>query len=283
MTPSQLIAQARDLKPVPLTVVRLIGLLEQPDAANEDIVQLLRVDAVLTAKLLRMCNSSFFGFEQPVASVEEAVLMLGYQQILHIVFSLAFGGQLRAPLAGYGAERDELWKHSLVTALAAESLAQSPIPMDVLPPVAFTTGLLHDIGKLVLNQALTPAGLEEIRGLIARAHYSRLEAERDVLGADHAEVGACLLQMWRLPEDIVEAVAHHHAPEVQPRLRLSAVTHVADCLANMVGATLGWESFAVCVDEGALAALDITPVGLEGLMIRVHDSTQQMELLTQAA
>lgn len=279
MTANELIAKVKNLAPVSHSALNLVGLLDQPSIGNEDIVQVLKFDNVLTAKLLRACNSPFFGLEEPVSSVEQAVLILGHQQILHIALSIAFSSSMAAPLPGYAAEAKELWQHSLVTALSAENIARHNHSIAADPAVAFTAGLLHDIGKVVLNHVLTPDYQAAIRARLSENDLSRTEAEKEIIGADHAEVGKCLLQSWRLPENILEAVEHHHNPVSQPQPRLSSLVHAANCLAHLIGSNLGWEAFAVRADAGAIAALGIDQEKLDDLIITAHDSMSQVENL----
>jgi putative nucleotidyltransferase with HDIG domain len=277
MTPNEVIAKVKNLPAVSQAALKLVTLLDQPAVSNEDVVTVLKYDDVLTAKLLRACNSPYFGFDEQVSSVEQAVMILGHQQILHMVLSLAFGGAMSTRLPGYAIEAKELWFHSLSTAVAAEHLARSGLPMEVEPPVAFTAGLLHDIGKLALHQVLDTGTQTAIRDCIIQQRLPRNVAEREILGTDHCEVGARLLETWRLPVEIVEAVAHHHSPVGTPQPKLSAVIHVSNCLVHLIGSTLGWECYAVIADAGANEALGITPEKLECLMISVHDSAQQVE------
>jgi putative nucleotidyltransferase with HDIG domain len=277
MTPNEIIAKVKNLPTVSQAALRLVGLLDQPAISNDDVVVVLKYDNVLTAKLLRACNSPYFGFDEQISSVEQAVLILGHQQILHMVLSLAFGGVMSTSLPGYAIEAKELWSHSLTTAVAAEQLVKSGLPIETEPPVAFTAGLLHDIGKLALNQVLDVGAQLAIRERIAQSHVPRNVAEREILGTDHAEVGARLLETWRLPDEIVEAVANHHQPVTAPEPKLSAIIHVSDCLVHQIGSNLGWDSYAIIADARANEALGITPDKLEGLMISVHDSAAQVE------
>jgi putative nucleotidyltransferase with HDIG domain len=283
MTPNKIIAKVRNLPAVSQAALKLVCLLDQPAVSNEDIVTVLKYDDVLTAKLLRACNSPYFGFEEKISSVEEAVLMLGHQQILHMVLSLAFGGAMSATLPGYAIEARELWFHSVATAVAAERLVKTDLPMEARPPVAFTAGLLHDIGKLVLNQILDAGAQSAIRSRIVQNQLSRNAAEKEIVGADHAEVGACLLAAWRLPDEIVEAVAHHHRPVTTPVPKLSAVIHVADGLVHLTGSDLGWDGYVGLVDAQASQALGITPEKFEGLELEIRDSASQVEKFMQLA
>jgi len=277
MTPNEVIAKVKNLPAVSQAALKLVTLLERRSVCNQDIVLVLKYDNVLTAKLLRACNSPHFGFEEKISSVEQAVLILGHQQILHMVLSLAFGDAMSATLPGYAIEARELWFHSLTAAVAAEQLVKCGHPVETDLPVAFTAGLLHDLGKLALNQVIDAGAHSAIRERIIQKHLPRNAAEREVLGTDHAEVGACLLEAWNLPDEIVEAVANHHCPVTTPEPKLSAIIHVSDCLVHLIGSSLGWESYAVLADARANQALGITPVKLDGIMIEVHDSARQVE------
>jgi len=277
MTAHELVAKVKNLPPVSYAALKLVNLLDQPSVSNDEVVQVLKCDNVLTAKLLRACNSPYFGLEEPVTSVDQAVFLLGHQQILHIVLTLAFGSAMVVPLPGYAVEANELWRHSLITATAAETISAEIPDLNVEPAVAFTVGLLHDIGKLVLGQALTPDFQNDIRQRIEQQHSSRSEAEKAVLGTDHSEVGACLLQEWHLPEEIVEAVANHHNPVLEPRPRLSVTTHLANCMSHLAGSAPGWDGYAVRVDERVTAAFDITGDKLETMVIAVRESFDRVD------
>jgi putative nucleotidyltransferase with HDIG domain len=277
MTAQEIINKVKNLPPISQAALKLVNLLEQASISNDEIVHVIKCDNVLTAKLLRACNSPYFGLDEPVASVDQAVLMLGHQQILHIVLTLAFGSAMVVPLPGYAVEANELWRHSLITATAAEIVAANAYDMNVETPVAFTVGLLHDIGKLVMSQALTPEVQAEIRQLVEQQGCSRPEAETKILGTDHGEIGACLLRSWNLPEEILEAVANHHKPVCKPRPQLSVITHVANCLAHLVGSAPGWDGFATRVDPQASEVLNLDEARLEGMVANVREAFERVD------
>lgn len=277
MTAQELVAKVKGLPPVSHAALELVNLLEQPTIGNEAVVQVIKYDNVLTAKLLRACNSPYFGLEEPVLSVDHAVLLLGHREILHIVLTLAFGSTMVTPLPGYAVEASELWRHSLITATASEMIATELPELNLDPSVAFTVGLLHDIGKLIIGQVLVGKLQADIRRQVEQEHVSRAEAEKTVLGTDHSEVGGCLLQGWCLPEEIVEAVANHHHPVLEPRLRFSVATHLADCVAHLVGSAPGWDGYAVRMDNRVAAACDISSDRLQGMVITVRESFNRVD------
>ena len=275
MTAHEMVAKVRNLPPVSHAALKLVTLLDQPETGNDDVVDVLKNDSVLTAKLLRACNSPAVGLAEPVTSVDQAVLLLGHNSILQMVTALAFGGAMSVQLPGYAIEADELWRHSLVAASAGELLVKEGVSI-CAPSVAFTVGLLHDLGKLVMTQFLTEESQKAIRGRIAEG-LAGPDAEREILGTDHAEVGSCLLYLWRLPEEIVEAVANHHRPFFEPELKLSAVAHTANCLAHLAGAAPGWEAYAFRGDERVIKLLNIDFEKLEHLLIAIRDSSERTD------
>jgi len=279
MTAYELVAKVKNLPPISQAALQLVNLLDEPAVSNEDVVQVLKYDNVLTAKLLRACNSPYFGLEDPVSSVDQAVLILGHHQILHIVLTLAFGGAMAVPLTGYAVESNELWRHSLTAATAAEHMANNGIDMNADPHVAFTVGLLHDIGKLVLGQVLTPEHQTNIRALVEDRRNSRWEAEKVVLGTDHAEVGGALLRAWNLPEEIIEGVTNHHSPVVDPDPKLSSVSHLANYIAHRLGSAPGLEAYAALVDIRVAEAFSLTPARIESITEGAKSSCDKVDQL----
>lgn len=276
MTADHLIEQVGELPPVSEAALKLLKLLGSPDHDLSEVVRAVQYDAILTAKVLRACNSAYRGVREPIASIEQAALHIGQQEILHLVLALNVGGTLNRSLGGYAVGESELWKHALTTALAAEHLAQQGTGHQFEAPVAYTAGLLHDIGKVVMNRVLTPEAQAAVRAQIKDSGSSRTEAERNVIGTDHAEVGALLLTRWKLPDAIVEAVANHHAPPIIQPAPLSAVIHIANCVAHTVGSAPGWDGYAMRVDEHVASNLGLDAGGLEQVMIAVHLSLNQV-------
>ena len=279
MTAREIIAKVKDLPVVSETSRKLTALLNNPHLHSEDLVATLRCDAVLTAKLLRTCNSARLGLREPVSSVDQAVMLLGHNTIFRMVCALGYASVLGAPMPGYAVEAKGLWSHSLATAYLSESLAANEFDGQFEPAMAFTAGLLHDIGKLVLTQTLTPEVQTVIRAQIAGG-ASRPEAEKAVLGADHSEVGACLLQNWRLPARIIEAVANHHNPVTTPQLQLSGLVYLSNNVVHLLGSAPGWDGFAVRVDQQA-RLFDLAEHQLERIMLRAHESIRQVDQLME--
>jgi putative nucleotidyltransferase with HDIG domain len=273
MTAREITGKVNDLPVISETARKLVALLNEPQTHRDELIRTIRCDNVLTAKLLRVCNSAHSGLDSPVASIDQAVLLLGDNTIFRMVCAIGFGGALGFALPGHAVEANGLWDHSLSTGLGAECLTGLEPYRNFQPSMAFTAGLLHDIGKLVLNQILTPKWRAEIRTRISEDAFTRVQAEKAVLGADHAEIGACLLQDWGLPAILIEAVANHHAPVVHPVTQLSAVVYMANNAAHLSGPSLGGSDLCAMRPGPSLAVLlGLDQERVEQMVASIHEA-----------
>jgi putative nucleotidyltransferase with HDIG domain len=217
------------LPTLPLVASRLLEAIADPDTYSEEIARIVALDPALTARTLRLANSDFYGFPRKVGSVELAVVVLGGPTVRDLVLSAAVFQTLGAS----GSELGALWDHSMATGVAARALADCAGYR--LAGEAYAAGVLHDVGKVVLRQSF-PDRFEGVLALARAQRISIAEAERGVLGSDHAEVGGWLAERWGLPADLVEAIAFHHRPDqavVNPEL--TNMTHLANALAERMG------------------------------------------------
>jgi putative nucleotidyltransferase with HDIG domain len=218
------------LPSVPSTYTNLVSAADRPETAISDLVGIVEADPAICAKLLQLVNSAYFAPSHPIVSVSQAVSHLGVEALR----ALTLTAGVFATMEGTGADRSELEKiqrHSFMTARLAGSLAEDGPERDE----AFTAGLVHDVGMLVVSMA-HPGALVEME---REAHASGRpfhEVENDRLGVTHAEVGAYLLGVWGLPWSMVETVAYHHHPSSigsEPR-RILAFVHAADTLGDAI-------------------------------------------------
>lgn len=272
----QFLDSLKYLPPAPTVLPELLRRLTKPDLDTSEIVTLLTFDPGLTATILRVANSAFFAGAEPASTLVEAVTRLGYHQVLLLVATICGATTLSQPKSSYGLDAGELWRHSVATALAAETLAQTA-GQDI--NVAFTAGLLHDLGKIVLAEALAD---KPPRLLTPSDHQgrSRLECERAVVGLDHAEVGGGLLVRWHFAEELAAAVTHHHTPTAAgPHGPLAACVHLGDLIAHSLGLCAGPQALAVRAQPEALDVLGLSPARWPHCLLRGWDRFQQMRSL----
>lgn len=280
MTAREIIARAPRVPMPSGPVLRVLRLLGQPDVDAAEVTVLVQQDAVLTGKLLAYCNAATTGLPTRVGTVDEAVFYLGHGEVQRLVISLGLGKSVRPKLGGYLMPEGSLWQHTLFTAhLTSHVLARSQATCTE-PGVAYTAGLLHDFGKIIFSHTLDEATRDAVRAEVQLRQQPLVMAEHTVIGTDHAEVGAQLLQDWALPDLIVEAVAHHHRPNTGGRANLAAVVHVADLLAHEAGSAPGFDGLAVQLDTAALDALALTPDTMTELLMDASEVAEEVEKLT---
>ncbi|MBI5548823.1 MAG: HDOD domain-containing protein [Deltaproteobacteria bacterium] len=206
-----LLQKAQDLEPLPASATRLASLVCRTNVEMSDIVQVVALDQALTARLLRVANSAASAARMPVRTVRDAVVRLGNATVLAVAVAGASRRNLKLAVPEYGLSEDQLWRHSVAAALASECLL--PECHVVIPAETFTAALLHDFGKLVLARFLTPQLLSQLGRARVERGLPLQDAERDVLGIDHARLGGLIAQRWGLPERIGRGIQHHHIPD----------------------------------------------------------------------
>ena len=232
---AELVSGMSSLPSLPTLYVELVEYLQSPEASIQAVGKIIARDVGMTAKILQLVNSAFFGLSRQVGSPVQAVSLLGLDTIKALVLSVqAFCQFDEAVLPGF--DQENLWRHSMIVGTLSKRIAEMEDKTQSLPDDALMAGLLHDAGKLVLASQV-PDMYEEVLELVQQEGMSFAEAEREMFGATHAEVGAYLLGIWGLQDAIVEALAFHHCPAkcpVRSFAPLSAV-HVADFLDNEAG------------------------------------------------
>ena len=226
----QYIESVTQLPPAPTLLVELLGLFKDPDRDVDRVVELVSLDPSITAEVLRRCNSAFLRGSEPVNDMFEAVSRLGFYEVYTVVAAM-FGASTRAiPGAAGAIDVGTLWRHSVATAVAASVVAEEA---GESTGAAFTSGLLHDIGKLVFA-SVERAGYGQLLNSSASEH-SLIITERSAYGTDHAEIGGRLLSRWNLPPDVCSAIQFHHTPTADaadPFQRSAAAVCLGDWIAH---------------------------------------------------
>ena len=225
-----LLSTVRELPALPAVLLELIELLRRDDVSADQLASRISHDQALAAKTLRLANSSFYGVPRQVKSVSDAIAVLGLRTLRTVVTTAVFTGSFK-PAPGNTFNFNAFWRHSIGTAVCAKLLAEAT-RLDA--EAAFTLGLLHDIGRLVLASCFAQAHAQMLDH--RQAHDTTvLESERAVLGIDHAEVGALMAEHWRFSPDLIMAIRHHHgpaAPATSTQPGLAELVHVADNIAH---------------------------------------------------
>ncbi len=258
---------------IPGSAVRLLELVDQADAPIDEIEEVLRLDPGLTANVLKLTNSAFFGLPAKVGSVKRAVMLLGLNKLKQLIMASCVNAVMDKDIPGYDLPAGELWRHSIAVSVAAEGLVRE-LNLDSGDDI-FTAALLHDVGKLVLGQFIDEdyAALEAAAGNSVSFEI----AEKEVLGTDHAEVGARILEHWALPDALVHAVRWHHNPENAEEVHPSTdIVHVANMLCLMLGIGVGREGLQYQPSPVVTRRLGLKPFHLEKLASQTIQTMGEM-------
>ena len=257
MTEKQtILAAIKNVPSLPSVVIKLRKYLNDPDVSFDELAKVIQVDPGLTANILQLANSAYFGWTRTIKTVQEAITRLGTNRVFQMVLCMSVAPMVRKPIRGYDTDAEGLWEHSIAVAICAEQLALTLNLKDM--DAAFTAGLLHDMGKVVMG-TFVEVDDEPIKEIMQSDGLSFNEAEQMVMGIDHAEVAGELLKVWNLPNDVVEAARWHHCPSQASaeHQQLVDLVHLADVLCINVGWGMGSDGLKYKLDEKASQRLGV--------------------------
>ncbi|HEX7652830.1 MAG TPA: HDOD domain-containing protein [Verrucomicrobiae bacterium] len=224
----KLLREVKDLPPAPQVLPKVLQALEDEQTTLEEVGELIALEPVLTARLLHYCNSAYFRGAEPVSNVPEAIGRVGFQTIFAIV-AAASGKTLFKMAPDSGVDVAVLWKHSIVTAFSCKFIAED---LELDANTLFTAGLLHDLGRVALAKSKGSAYGKLLND--ETSLETAVQREKAAYGFHHADVGACLLENWRLPGSLVQSVRYHHQPAAAgPHKKLAASVCAGNALAHL--------------------------------------------------
>lgn len=276
----QILAQIKDLPPMPGIVQRLLGLLSDPQVSAASLIETVQLDQALTANILRVCNSAYFGTRGRITSLRQALAMLGNHHLLNIVVSQSSAAYFDRRNKGYDMARGELWRHAIGAALASQILVRRLGGQG--DPMLYTAALLHDLGKVVLNEFVAEA-FQEIKALVSARGCAFSEAEREVIGIDHAELGARICELWNFPPALVEAIRCHHDPDAVMNSPLGSLVILSDLVCMMMGIGVGADGLAYHGADGLMAKLGLKEIDIQLTMVQLVEEMQRAEEMLRAA
>ena len=265
----KIVARIDDLPTLPRTVLKITELVNNPRTSAKDIARIITDDQVLTARLLKLVNSSFYGFPQRISTVNTAIVLLGFDAIRSLllttsVFDLFAGRNKKSKQ-----DQEKFWDHSLGCAVGAKVIGNY-LRHDKIEEL-FVAGLLHDIGKIV-EMLYLPDEFAKVVATINKTNILMLTAEEKVLGYDHADIGKLLAGKWNLPIKLVQVIAHHHQPAAAGSFIMEAsIVHLADILCRALNMGYGGDNKIPPLDKSAWASLRIKTDSIEVIMETMQD------------
>jgi len=263
----------------PMTIQKVMTLLQDDDYSVLEVANVIRFDQAITANILRMCNSAYFGIRSRIGTLNEAVMHLGKENITIAVQTSGVSRFFRKAAKGYVPQANDLWAHSVSVALMSQILHRRIYQRE--QPVFYTAALLHDVGKVILGEYVHEF-FAQIMDLVCREECSFLEAEERLFGINHATIGGKIAEQWNFPGEISTAIAFHHRPEltaddesVSPWLM-----YLADQICSMMGVGGGQDGLAYRAVSDVAKRFQLRDKDIEACMVQLfEDMKKAKELL----
>ena len=274
----EILALVKHIPAFPKVAQQVMAVVDKPETKAADLAEIIKYDQAITANVLKICNAAYFGLPRKVSSLDEAVVIIGQDILKDIIITSSSARFYRGAVgAGYQLGQGELWKHSVACAIMARLIAARVRGID--PGDAFSAGLLHDIGKRILSSFVADDFAEILARVDAGASFS--EAENQVIGMTHAELGGRIMDKWKFPEEIITAVRRHHDDDVLAGDLLSVVVALANSLVISMGIGVGVDGLATRMRGERLKELGLADRTLDLLMADLVTELEKAEELLQ--
>jgi len=274
---NEIISKINELDPIPQAVNKLLEMSEDPATSLSEIADIIVYDPVMTANMIRMCNSAFYALPREIESIHDATVLLGLDQIIEMFLFRSAFDNLGRQQEGYGLEEGQLLTQAVSGAIISKSIAGMRHVQN--RHMIFTAALLKDIGKVILGRYVKDA-IEEIRHLVAHEKLSFIEAEKQVLGIDHASLGGLMAENWGFSPQMAFIIKNHHLTDTVAREDMqTAIVYMADSICMMMGINAGVDAKSYTFYEEITAYLKLSEENINSLIVEALDNKPKVEAL----
>ncbi len=273
---ARILDEAETIPALPDIVNKVLEEIENPNSNAKDMEKIISNDPVLTAKVLKMSNSAYYGYSREIVTLSEAVIILGIDTLKSLVIAASAFKSLNKDFDGYGLSKGDLWRHSLATALGARLIAkQKNLPNG---EKFFVAGLLHDIGKILLTKYIGEF-FDAIKELVKMRDLSFDVAEKDVLGFNHSDVGAEVANYWKLPSLFSDVTKFHHTPDLcnTENKQFVEIVHIADVLSYKLKIGIGFDGAYYKSNNSVFQKYGIDKKAVDAISSKISNSIKDFE------
>ena len=254
----------------PATGNKVAQLLSKPDYSVSQVANVVKYDPSITANILKMANSSYFGSQHKISNINDAVMYLGQKNLLRAIQTAGISKYYKKGSSGYYDKATDLWEHSVAVALMSQILSKKITGEK--NTTLYTAALLHDVGKIIMGEFVRNE-MKEIVMLVSEHHMSFLEAEETVLGINHADLGGKIAEHWNFPIEIRDAISFHHRPDLLEKedKTMPWIVYMADEACLMMGIGSAVEGLAQRAVGELLKKFNLRMKDLEKSMVMLSD------------
>ncbi|MHB8907961.1 MAG: HDOD domain-containing protein [Syntrophales bacterium] len=262
----------------PLTIRRVSELLQDENFSVLEVAKVIQFDQAITANILRMGNSAYFGSRSRIGTLNEAVMYLGKENIITAVQTSGVSRFFKKAAKGYVPQAKDLWAHSVSVALMSQILFKGIYGRE--QPILYTAALLHDVGKVILGEYVHES-FGRIMELVSREECSFLEAEEKLFGINHASIGGKIAERWNFPEEISTAIAFHHRPDLAGDTDAVSpwLIYLADQTCSMMGVGGGQDGLAYRAVSDVAKRFQLRDKDIEVCMVQLFEDMRKAEEL----
>lgn len=266
-----IIQNVEQLPSLPDVVSKIINMVNDPDVSFKHVADEIAKDQAITANILKLCNSAYFSKGKEISSIDRAIVILGLKEVKDIVVIATTKSVLNKVIVGYDLARGELWKHGVAVAMLAKKIA-TECNQKAIADIAFTGGIIHDVGKTVLA-LFVQSTFKEILNTVTEKSITFQEAEKVVMGFDHQQIGEQVAIKWKFPKVLQSIVRYHHEPMNAPddHKMIVSIVHVANTLCLMAGIGIGSDGLYHELNYDAIKLLSLKDSELEKLFADIPE------------
>lgn len=269
-TVDRILKSISTLPAFPATGNKVAQLLRKPDYSVAEIANVIKLDPSITANILKMANSVYFGTRQKISTINDAVVHLGQKNLLRAIQTAGVSKYYKKGAGGYYDKATDLWEHSVAVALMSQIISKKITGEE--DTTLYTAALLHDVGKIIMGEFVRDS-LVKISALVSTQRVSFVEAEQFVIGINHAELGGKIAAYWNFPVEIREAISFHHRPDLleKEEKMMPWIVHMADQACLMLGLGGGIDGLSYRAVDQVLKKFNLRMKDLEMSMVLLTD------------
>ncbi len=270
-----IISNTASLPVMPEVMIKVQQMVSLPGTSPAQLAKTIETDPAMVAGILKVANSAYYGFRGKVSTIRHASALFGTRRLAELITAISAGGVLGKAIDGYGLEAGDMWRHSIAVACMAGEIAAA-VAADAFDN-AYMAGLLHDVGKIILDPYVKERKMLFDHYYASHPEKTVQDAERDILGFDHATIAALICNKWNLPRSISFGIRHHHQPSAAGGYQLSHIVHLADHIAIQAGMGGGGKAACPELDE---ASRSMFPLDQDTLRTAAENASQYVDSLT---